>query len=741
MTNRLATRIGLPVAEERAADALDVVAYSEPAVGALARTKGNLYLLAQVTGGGRGLKKAAERALADVEHEYYYDLSAGVLVSLARALRTANRRVYHDRGRLGIPKRAGISVIAVVVRGREAHVAKLGTAAAVIVRDGRMYELPPPPAPQEADPRRPQRRVAATLGEALEIDPLSWEGEITPGDRLALLSRNLAHVVGIDDLHERLSTLPAPRAAIGLQRAFREREGRGSDAMLVVEIDQLGATETTHHLEPVRPAEPLAGLPDQSPVPLADAIGGLGRRVGRGLAGLRRFAGTALLHVMSWVLAFVPHRRPSYPKSVVRTSEVEEGRRRRLGLVGMIGVALLAAAGSSVYSIGGPRPTEAIPRAAVARDAITEATTIVGDVERTDRDGANLVARDPEQAKTLLNDAFDAPDRARGAGISDASLEPLQARVDRGLDALYRVTRLADIATVVDLGAELDGIEPARLVAATDGSLWLIETGRGRVARIDPLTGEIAVVARAGEALEGGTLGEPWLLATAATDVVVVDRGRQAWRFDLAERVGRAMPLTGMEAVSPESRLLGALQHRPPLEIFTLYLVDGTSGEIAKWTPPAVIPVTFPDPPEPFLTAAPDLPAEGARDLRVDVNLWLLQRSTITRVNFGTPLAQADYSLDPPPDGEVRDALDYRLFDGATVGDRELFYVYDAANARIIAFSRADGAFVRQWLAPRHGPEAELLGGVVGMSVTSVADGPPSAYLLTADRLVRVVLE
>ena len=36
-----------------------------------------------------------------------------------------------------------------------------------------------------------------------------------------------------------------------------------------------------------------------------------------------------------------------------------------------------------------------------------------------------------------------------------------------------------------------------------------------------------------------------------------------------------------------------------------------------------------------------------------------------------------------PPDADVRPGLDYRLLDGATVGDRELLYVYDAANARI----------------------------------------------------------
>jgi hypothetical protein len=75
------------------------------------------------------------------------------------------------------------------------------------------------------------------------------------------------------------------------------------------------------------------------------------------------------------------------------------------------------------------------------------------------------------------------------------------------------------------------------------------------------------------------------------------------------------------------------------------------------------------------------------------------------------------------------------------VGDRELFYVWDRANARIIAFQRADGAFVKQWMAPRTGSNATILGSVVGMQVLSAADGPPTAYLLTAGRVVRVVLE
>jgi serine/threonine protein phosphatase PrpC len=740
MSSRLATRIGLPAAEERAAGALDVARFHEPTVGARARTKGSLFLVAQVTGSDPSLGRAAQEALDEIERDYYYDLSVGALGALAKAIEAANRRLYHHRRKLGIGKRGGVGVVAVAVRGRELHVAKLGPASAVVVRGGRMYELPPPPAVADEDPRVRQRRVAGTLGEALQVEPYTWQGELAAGDRIALVSRNLAHVVGVDELKRALDSMRPTAAAEHLQQLFAIRGGSGSDGLLVVEVDEVAATATTRQLEPVRPAEPLAGLPDESPVPLADAIGRLLHRTGAAIDALQASAGRGLLRLVNVLLAFVPHRRPAYPRTVSRTDERESGRRRRLGLAWMVVVAGIAAAGVMVGSLPSATPTDAIPRAQVARQAITDAQRLVVEVE-DQVDGRDLVARAPEQAKTLLDEAFGAVERAAGAGVAEAELEPLRARVDRGLDALYHVARIQDIAIVANLASTLEAVHATRMVASSDGALWLADEGRGRVIRVDPADGSTTVVYRAGQELAGGVAAAPWLIATAATDVVVVDRSRQAWRIDLTELKPRRMTLKGIEGVSADSQLLAALQHRPPLEIFNLYLVDAASGIVDKWSPPAVIPVTFPSAPQPFLSAEPDIPPQRARDLLVDANLWLLQRNTVTRVNFGAPLPQTDFSLDPAPDAQVRDAVDYRLFDAATIGERELFFVYDAANARIIGFQRADGAFVGQWMAPRAGAQMDLLADVVGLHVASVADGPPVAYLATPDRVVRVVLE
>ncbi|MGH2428816.1 MAG: hypothetical protein ACRDGV_08025 [Candidatus Limnocylindria bacterium] len=741
MSNRLAIRIGLPSAELRPAGALDVVAFHEPTVGALSRTKGSLFLLAQLSGSSAALGRAAREALASIEHDYYYDLSAGVLVSLAKALATANRRLFHARKRLGIPRRGQVSIIAMAIRGREAHLAKLGPASAVIVRGGRMYEIPPPPAVAEEDPRVRHRRVAATLGEALEIDPYTWHGELAPDDRIALVSRNVAHTVGVDELKYAFATLRPSQAVEHLQQVFAIRGGKGSDGMLAVEIDELSATATTHQLEPVRPAQPLAGLPDQSPVPLADAIGRGLHRAADAAEAARSALGRGLLVLLSWILAFVPRRTPQYPRSIPRTSEREAGRRRRVGLVGMAAVAALMAVGSTVASLPAARPTEAIPRDTVAREAIGAAVQGIEAVERT-IDGADLVDRDPELATIELGEAHTALDEARAAGVAEAELAHLRARLDARLDDLYRVARLDGTDLVVDLAVVLDDVEPRDMVAASDGSLWLLDEGRGRILRVDPADGSVAVIYRAGQTLDTGDVpGDPWLLATAATDVVVIDRGRMAWRIDLAERIPRRMTLNGAEQISAETILLAALQHRPPLEIFNLYLVDGASGEIRRWSPPAVIPVNYPEPWQPFLAEPADLDPRDAHDLLVDVNLWLLHDDTVTRVDFGVPQRQADYSLDVPPDGDVRETLDFRLLDGATIGDREYLYVYDGANARIIAFQRADGAFVRQWLASGGGEAGGLLGDVRGMAIPPVADGPPAAYLLVGDRVLRVVLE
>src|SRR5256714_9336561 len=86
----LATKIGT-TAELRPGTP-DVIVTSEPTLGATLRTKGRFYLLCEVARqhGNAGADIAKE--VADLaRQEYYYDLSAGIEVSLRKALPQANR--------------------------------------------------------------------------------------------------------------------------------------------------------------------------------------------------------------------------------------------------------------------------------------------------------------------------------------------------------------------------------------------------------------------------------------------------------------------------------------------------------------------------------------------------------------------------------------------------------------------------------------------------------------------------
>ena len=225
----------------------------------------------------------------------------------------------------------------------------------------------------------------------------------------------------------------------------------------------------------------------------------------------------------------------------MRTEAVEARRRRRIGILGMVAVAAILAVGVTVASYPSLDPTQAIPRLTVAREAVAEAEDRISTVEAR-VDGQDLVDRDPERAKDLLADAAVALDRAEGAGVSPSALEPLRIRLDGRLDAIYNVARIRELTTVADLASSFTAVNAERMVAASDGSLWILDTGRGRVFRVDPVAGTTEAVYRAGQQLDGGVAGDPWLLATAATDVVIVDRDHHAWRADLVERVPRRMP-------------------------------------------------------------------------------------------------------------------------------------------------------------------------------------------------------
>src|SRR2546426_3874591 len=190
----------------------DVILVSEPTLGATLRTKGRFYFLCEVSrqhGTNAGADVAKE--VADLaRQEYYYDLSAGIEVSLRKALRQATRRAAQRlRDQHG---RVALHCACAVVVNNELYAARIGAAQVFLVRRARLF-LPGDEPGELADfVHRTTTREADSLGGVADVLPDVWRQSIEPGDTLILASGALVEGLGAEALKNAAITLH-PRAA------------------------------------------------------------------------------------------------------------------------------------------------------------------------------------------------------------------------------------------------------------------------------------------------------------------------------------------------------------------------------------------------------------------------------------------------------------------------------------------------------------------------------------------------
>ena len=114
-----------------------------------------------------------------------------------------------------------------------------------------------------------------------------------------------------------------PRTVPGRRRRRQRRRDR-------VRGDRVAPTPAAAALVPVRPAEPLAGTPDRSPIPLADSVSGGAAAAGR--AGRRAARPAARSTGSSARLQdLLPRRRPAYRRVTPLGARRETQRRAAVG--------------------------------------------------------------------------------------------------------------------------------------------------------------------------------------------------------------------------------------------------------------------------------------------------------------------------------------------------------------------------------------------------------------------------
>src|SRR6185503_14697728 len=144
------------------------------------------------------------------------------------------------------------------------------------------------------------------------LEPDVWRGEVSVGDSLVLVSPSVISKLGADELKDAMLTLHPQPAMEHLHHRFVAAEGSGSDGAIAFEATEVSSTSRSRTLVPVRPAEPLAGAPDRSPIPLADNVQAAGIAVSAAAGSARTAAGGAVERVVGRVQDLMPRRKPAY---------------------------------------------------------------------------------------------------------------------------------------------------------------------------------------------------------------------------------------------------------------------------------------------------------------------------------------------------------------------------------------------------------------------------------------------
>ncbi len=724
MAVRLHMNLGVIAESQRLPDSADTVVVVEPNIGSTSRTKGSLYLL--VTGaGGRKLRVATKLVAERIRDDYYYDLSAGISVCLRKAVRAANKVLLHSSDRPGVAAGGSgpIGLALAVIRGNELYVATIGPAEAYLLRQARLLTLPDA-SPESGLP-------------AEDIDgPEVWHGEIVAGDCLILMSPNVTQRIGLGPIQDAVLQLHPQAAVEEIHRQFGSGSlgSTGGDGVLFIEATEVASTHKAAPLKPVWPGDSMAGAPDRSPIPLADTVVG-------GVAAMQTSARHAQIAADSWLRRGVyslfdrmPQRAMSRGRVTPMTVHRERQQRAAVAVVGLLLV--IAVVGTSMWFLSGASHSDNTTQQETAQQAYAK---VEADVNAVYGRVPDLLTTDPHTASEYLTDAYAQIQIAEKNGYTPAQMADLQSRVISGLDRFYHVT-VVDPQIVVSFATDdLEG-----LVLGPDGAAYVLDSTVNEVYWVSLQTSaKLAVVAVSQEPLVGGGIvGNPRLLGTGGTDVLVLDTFNSLWRWHPAasSKNGNGslikVNIPDNQNWGINARAMGTFVTNANQNQYNFYIVVPGMKQIRKY-PPAPDGSGYPlQGGSNYLSVTQDL--SNVDDMYVDGKIYLVAGGTITQYVLGQ--AVKGWTVDKLPDTLIRPQAPFykRLTADDPAQDQGTFYAYDNQNRRVVAIKKSDGSIVGQYMVPATTPWFTAL---TGMFVTTDTGGiNPTLYWTEAGNLMKASL-
>ena len=735
MAVRLQMKLGVIAEPDRSPNSPDTVVVVEPSIGAIARSKGHLYLLVTSSVAGPRAAEATRLAAETIQNEYYYDESAGIRVCIEKAIASANKRLNHQRERLGLHGTASNGPIGIgiaVVRGNELYVATIGPAEAYLIRQARLSTLP--------DPHR-ERGLPNN-----DVEPDVWRGEISVGDSLVLVSPNVMTRLGPDELKDAMVTLHPQPAMEHLHHRFFAADGSGSDAMIAFEATEVASTHRSRTLVPVRPAEPLAGAPDRSPIPLADNVTGGVAAVQASATRARSAAGGLLSRLLRRVQDILPRRRTSYRR--VTPAAVKRETQRRAAMAILAFVLVMVTLGGALYAVGGGGvPPQALSSAAAGEDALRKINANLDQVFGPG--GVDLVDGDPQKAYQLLSAAWDQIVIATTANVPAATLDPLRTKTLAGLDRLFHVEPVA-AATILSTASQKTPLDIQAMILGpnlgSDGVPFILDKATASVYRVDLRTKKATVVFRAKAHVAAGIEGVPRLITTAGRDLIIIDEKNVVWRWRPADQSGNGtvtkVKVAGAAGWGDDVTAVGTFLRDKSANLYNFYIVDPSRRNIFYY-PPGSDGNGFPSNAQPRLTVDRDV--SKITQLLIDGDIFAVDNGSITRFVGGQSegwqiQAPGTSGFAPSGDTLLRPAPVYSLIASASEKRTGYIYAWDRVSGRVVAYDKAKGTFFKQY---------RLAGGslawqdVRGMYVLlgPTPDAPTTLFWATKDGVLSAILE
>ena len=722
MAVRLQMKLGVIAEPDRVSDSPDTIVVVEPSVGSVARSKGNLYLIVTSTVASQRAQEATQIAAETIRSEYYYDESAGIRVCVEKAIAAANKRLAHQRDRLGLHgdgTDGPIGVGVAVVRGNELYVGTIGPAEAYLIRQARLSTLP--------DPHR-ERGLPTT-----DLEPDVWRGEINVGDSLVLISPNVMTKLGPDELKDSMVTLHPQPAMEHLHHRFVAADGSASDAMIAFEATEVASTHKSRTLVPVRPDEPLAGAPDRSPIPLADNVTDGVAAVQASAVRARAAAGGAFANLVARLQELLPRRRTAYRRVTPAASKRETQRRAAVAVLAFVAVAV--GLGTVVWAVGSQGVGRNLASLTVGEAALRTARDDLGKVSGP---GVDLVAADPGKALKLLTEAYQALDTAGKNAVPASTIAPLRGQAVAGLDRLYKVVPVA-AATILSFADSKVPFDIANAIVGPEGVPFVLDRGTASVYRVDLRTKKATAIYRQGTKISKVAEAAPKFIALGASrDVIIVAADNVVWRWRPSDKAGNGtivkVRVSDSASWGDDIRAIGTFLKSASEGLYNLYAVDPSAQQILLYSP-ARDGGGFPAASIKRLAVPRDV--SKVEDLYIDGDIFIADNGTIVRFVDGRAEGWQPAALQ---DTLLRPTLHYRRITSAADKRTGVLYAYDSANARVIAFDKAKGDYIEQY---------RLAGGVSGwedlrgMYVVAAAQagGPPTLVWATKSGVYSSVLE